>query len=155
MIYQNKKSCWPNGNTGRNGEKHMKKNNGNNGSKSSKGTGAAPERCAFEFRKLEKIMGDKFENENKVVFDLVERQGGRTTVTLTLYPGDGDYDNGVLDLFGITIRVTARSGKSGMFLSFPSYKGKDGDYHDHVTVYDKNFHAIVKEVLTAYYADES
>lgn len=132
------------------------KKNGNNGNKGNKGNGgAAPERATLKFRSMAEIMGDKFENENKVVFDLVERQGGLTTVTLTLYPGDGDYDNGVLDLFGITIRVTARSGKSGMFLSFPSYKGKDGEYHDHVTAYDKNFHAIVKEVLAAYYADEA
>lgn len=114
----------------------------------------APARLNLQFLTLDEIMASKAETENRVVFDLVARQEDLPTVTLTLYPTDKDFDNGILNLFGFSIRVIARAGKSGMFLSFPSQKGKDGNYYDQVTCYDKGFHAIVKEVLAAYYNDE-
>lgn len=136
----------------------MKKNNTNNASKEStnkKGSGKAPERATLKWRDPAAILGDRFENENKVVFDLVEKQNGLETVTLTIYPSDNDYDNAIISLFGISIRVIVRAGKSGMFISFPSRKGKDGEYFDEVTCYDKNFHSMIKEVLNGYYDDES
>ena len=114
----------------------------------------APARLNLTFMKLDEIMASKVESENKVEFDLVARQKDTPTVTLTLYPSDKEFDNGILNLFGFSIRVIARAGKSGMFLSFPSQKGKDGNYYDQVTCYDKAFHAIIKEVLAAYYNDE-
>lgn len=136
----------------------MKKNNG---SKNAPAKKEAPARVTLKWRTLDAIMGDMVESENKVEFDLVERQvvskGGEAlpSVTLTIYPSDKDFDNGIINLFGFSIRVTIRSGKSGMFVSFPSQKGKDGNYYDLVTCYDKNFHAMIKEVLAAYYNDES
>ena len=114
----------------------------------------APSRLTLAFLTLDEIMASKVESENKVEFDLVARQKNLPTVTLTLYPTDKDFDNGILNLFGFSIRVIARAGKSGLFLSFPSQKGKDGNYYDQVTCYDKSFHAIIKEVLAAYYNDE-
>lgn len=35
----------------------------------------------------------------------------------------------------------------GYFLSFPSYKKKDGSWEDIVSIYDKGFHSLVKELL--------
>ena len=35
----------------------------------------------------------------------------------------------------------------GYFLSFPSYKKKDGTWEDIVSIYDKGFHSLVKELL--------
>ena len=114
----------------------------------------APARLTLAFLTLDEIMASKAESENKVEFDLVARQKGVPTVTLTIYPSDKVFDNGILNLFGFSIRVIVRAGKSGMFISFPSQKGKDGNYYDQVSCYDKGFHAIVKEVLAAYYNDE-
>ena len=114
----------------------------------------APARLFLKFMKADVIMASKVESENKVEFDLVERQKGVPTVTLTIYPTDFDFDNAILNFFGFSIRCTVRRGKSGMFLSFPSQKGKDGKYYDQVAVYDKNFHVVIKEVLAAYYDDE-
>lgn len=130
----------------------MKKANANNAPKTETKV-SAPERAALKFRAVDAIMSDHFENENKAVFDLVEKQGGMETVTLTIYPSDKDTDNAILNLFNFSIRGVIRSGKSGFFLSLPSYKGSDGKYYDHVTVYDKNFHETVKGVLAAFYKD--
>lgn len=132
----------------------MKKNNASNAS-NKKENNKAPERSSLKFRTSAEILGDKFENDNKVVFDLVAKVDGKQTVTLTIFPSDNDYDNGVVDLFGFAIRVTIRSGQNGMFLSFPSKKQKDGDYFDLVSCFDKNFHSMIKEVLAGYYSDEA
>lgn len=135
----------------------MKKNNGsNNGSNKGNGKGKeAPARASLKWREVAAIMGDKLESENKVEFDLVDRQKGLPTVTLTIYPSDNAYDNAVLNAFGIAIRVMVRQGKSGFFLSMPSQKGKDGNYYDQVSCYDKDFHSMTKELLAAYYGDET
>lgn len=114
----------------------------------------APARVTLKFRTVTDIMGDAFTNENKVVFNLVEKQNGAELVTFTIYPTDMDFDNAILNVFGFSVRCLVRQGKSGMFLSFPSRKGKDGNYYDDVVCYDKNFHALMKELLAAYYNDD-
>ena len=114
----------------------------------------APKRVTLKFRTVDDILFSAFSNENKVVFDLVEKQNGADTVTFTIYPTDMDFDNAILNVFGFSVRCLVRQGKSGMFLSFPSRKGKDGNYYDDVVCYDKNFHALMKELLAAYYMDE-
>lgn len=113
----------------------------------------APAQLYLNFMSAADILATKAETENKVEFDLVARQKNVPTVTLTIYPTDYDHDNAILNLFGFSIRCTIRCGKSGMFLSFPSQRGSDGKYYDHVTAYDKRFHAVIKEVLAAYYDD--
>lgn len=35
----------------------------------------------------------------------------------------------------------------GYFLSFPSYKKNDGSWEDIVSIYDKGFHSLVKDLL--------
>lgn len=114
----------------------------------------APARLYLKFMTAADILATKAETENKVEFDLVARQKNVPTVTLTIYPSDFDFDNAILNVFGFSVRCTVRRGKSGMFLSFPSQKGKDGKYYDQVAAYDKNFHTVIKEVLAAYYDDE-
>lgn len=132
----------------------MKKQNANTKPANKPAQKEAPARLFLKFMATENIMASKVESENKVEFDLVDRQKGVPTVTLTIYPTDFDFDNAILNLFGFSVRCTVRRGKSGMFLSFPSQKGKDGKYYDQVAAYDKNFHAVIKEVLAAYYDDE-
>lgn len=133
----------------------MKKGTTNTkGNKKDAGKKEAPARVTLPFLTLSDIMNGMVETDNKVEFDLVARVDGKPAVTLTIYPSDKDFDNAILNLYGFSIRVIIRAGKSGMFLSFPSQKGKDGNYYDLVTCYDKDFHAIIKEVLAAYYNDD-
>ena len=132
----------------------MKKTNVKGNAKNG-GKKEAPARLNCQFLKVSEILASKVESENKVEFDLVARQKDIPTVTLTIYPTDYDFDNAILNILGFSIRVIIRSGKSGMFLSFPSQKGKDGNYYDLVTCYDKNFHSTIKELLAAYYNDET
>ena len=115
----------------------------------------APARLTLKWLEVSAILASKVETENKMEFDLVERQKGEPTVTLTIYPSDKDFDNAILNVFGFSIRVVVRAGKSGMFVSFPSQKGKDGNYYDQVTCYDKNFHSTIKAALSAIYADSN
>lgn len=135
----------------------MKKNETNTKAKGSKKDSKkeAPARVSLKFREVADILTTAAESENKVVFDLVEKQNGADAVTFTIYPTDMDFDNAILNLFGFSVRCIVRQGKTGMFLSFPSRKGKDGNYYDDVTCYDKNFHALMKELLAAYYSDEA
>lgn len=122
--------------------------------KATKATKEAPARVSCAWLTSADALASKVETENKVDFDLVARVDGKPAVTLTIYPSDKDFDNAILNLYGFSIRVIIRAGKSGMFLSFPSQKGKDGNYYDLVTCYDKDFHSIIKEVLEAYYNDD-
>lgn len=86
-----------------------------------------------------------------------EKEGGATRYCLAdgIYLGiveiDKDYDFGYIEVFGFSINVTIRSGKNGMFISFPSAKTKKGDYTDLVRCYDKNFHGAVKSLLEKLY----
>lgn len=115
----------------------------------------APARVTLKFREVVDIMSSAEETDTRVTFDLVEKQGGKSCVTLTIYPSDEDYDNGVLELFGFSIRVNIRSGQNGMYLSLPARKTSKGDWFDLVKCYDTNFHSTVKEVLAAYYGDDT
>lgn len=131
----------------------MKKNEVNTKAKGNKKE--APARVSLKFRTVADILTTAAESENKVVFDLIEKQNGMDTVTFTIYPTDMDFDNAILNLFGFSIRCFVRQGKTGMFLSFSSRKGKDGNYYDDATCYDKAFHALMKELLAAYYSDDA
>ena len=117
----------------------------------------APERVTLKWRSVMDILSSAEETEKYVKFDLVEKQGGLSVVTLTIYESDSSVDPCVIDVMGISIRGLICDSKKGMFLSLPSRKGKDGEYYNDVTIYDKNFHSMMKELLAAYYggnADE-
>lgn len=123
--------------------------------KATKATKEAPARVACPWLSSADALASKVETENKVEFDLVAKEGVVPSVTLTIYPTDMEWDNAILNLYGVSIRCVIRGGKNGMFLSLPSQKGKDGNYYDLVKVYDKGFYSLVNEVLAAYYGDEA
>lgn len=52
-----------------------------------------------------------------------------------------------LDFCGACFWCRVVEGKNGYFLSMPSQKDKDGEWHDVVTVFEKGFHATVKELF--------
>lgn len=118
---------------------------------------SAPERVSLKWRPVLDILADAVETDKGVIFDLVAKQNGMTVVSLTIYSSESSVDPCVIDVMGISIRGLICDGKNGMFLSLPSRKGKDGEYYNDVTIYDRNFHAMMKELLAAYYggnADE-
>lgn len=124
------------------------------GTKKAPANKKAPEQAYVKFLPVLDVLSKAAETENKVVFDLTAHDGRPPEVTLTIYPSDRDFDNAIINVFGFSIRVIIRAGKTGMFVSFPSQKGKDGKYYDIVTCYDKDFHALMKELLSSYYNDE-
>lgn len=73
-------------------------------------------------------------------------------VTMSIFESSKDYDFGSINVFGFSINVTYRNGKNGMFLSFPSVKTAKGDYSNLVSCFDKDFHALAREVLEAFYS---
>ena len=136
----------------------MKKNTNNTNTKATKGAKPAkkeaPKRATLKFQTCAEIMAGAYQDDKRTTFDLVAKNNGLETVTLTIYPTDADFDAAVINVFGFSIRCFIRQGSNGMFLSFPSHKDRNGEYHDDAACYDKAFHAIIKEVLTAYYSDE-
>lgn len=85
-----------------------------------------------------------------------EKEGGATRYTLAngiilgIVETHKDFDFGYIEVFGFSINVTIRSGKNGMFVSFPSVKTKEG-YADLARCYDKSFHETVKALLARLY----
>lgn len=52
-----------------------------------------------------------------------------------------------LDFCGACFWCRVVEGKNGYFLSMPAQKDKEGEWHDVVTVFEKGFHATVKELF--------
>lgn len=52
-----------------------------------------------------------------------------------------------LDFMGACFWCRVVEGKNGYFLSMPSQKDKEGEWHDVVAVYDKGFHKLMKELF--------
>ena len=129
----------------------------NKNTKNTKNTkNQAPARATLEWYTAESAYASvRKVGENSEVFDLVPPAKEGPSVTLRIFYSDNDYDNAILDLFGVSIRATIRQGSAGMFLSLPSTKKKDGSYFDLVTVYDKAFHGLIKDLLALVYSDES
>lgn len=138
----------------------MKKNTGSSKKPHAKGKGEAPARAMLKWRKPDEIITSAItDDKGNMHLELVEPQedkdGKKLPVcTLNIYPTNYDFDNGTIELLGFSIRVQIRSGKNGMFISFPQEKGKDGNYYDRVSCFDKNFHAMIKTVLSGVYEDE-
>ena len=53
-----------------------------------------------------------------------------------------------LDFMGACFWCRVVEGKNGYFLSMPSQKDKEGEWHDVVAVYDKGFHKLMKELFS-------
>lgn len=120
---------------------------------------AAPARVTFKWRSVFDILSDAETNKDgtRETFHLVEKQGDASVVDLSIFPSDNAFDAGVLDIMGFSIRVRIMSSSKGMFISFPSRKGKTADgaekWFDEVTCFDKNFHTMIRDLLAAYYED--
>lgn len=52
-----------------------------------------------------------------------------------------------LDFCGACFWCRVVEGKNGYFLSMPAQKDMEGEWHDVVTVFEKGFHATVKELF--------
>lgn len=53
-----------------------------------------------------------------------------------------------LDFMGACFWCRVVEGKNGYFLSMPSQKDKEGEWHDVVAVYDRGFHKLMKELFS-------
>lgn len=116
---------------------------------------ATVERVNIKWRPVLDILSDAVEGDNRVTFDLVERQNGLPVVTLTIYQSESSVDPCVLDVMGISIRGMVCDSKNGLFIALPSHKSKDGQYYNDVTIYDKNWHNLTSELLAAYYGGDN
>lgn len=76
-------------------------------------------------------------------------------VYMDICDGD-DSDYGSLNLYGVVILVSYREIKKGekkgeIFISYPQYKNKAGEYKPYVTNYSKALTSAIKTVLKAHY----
>lgn len=76
-------------------------------------------------------------------------------VYMDICEGD-DSDYGCLNLYGVVIKVNYRQITKGerageVFISYPKYKNKAGEYNPYVTNYSKALTEAIKSVLTAHY----
>lgn len=100
----------------------------------------------LEFNKLDEIIASKLEEKN------VTRYPVAPGVTLAIFNSDrDDYDFGSLNVYGLSVDITIRSGKKGMFISYPSYKNKDGEYKNLVSNFSKSFNEILASVVNKHY----
>lgn len=65
----------------------------------------------------------------------------------------GSNDTAQLNLFGICIRCRVVEDKKNkrFFLALPSYKAGNGDYKDLVTIYNKEMHTVIRQLLDEIY----
>lgn len=78
-------------------------------------------------------------------------------VYMDICDGDDDCDYGCLNLYGVVIKVNYRQitkgSKAGeVFVSYPQYKNKAGEYKPYVTNYSKALTEAIKAVLAKHYA---
>ena len=71
-------------------------------------------------------------------------------LTLKIYEGK-EYDSGYLGYYDMSVHITIRQGKNGAFISFPSYKMKNGDYKEYVTLFSKEDWKALKDFLEENY----
>lgn len=79
-------------------------------------------------------------------------------VTMDICEAD-DHDYGSLNLYGVVIMLSFRliskgERKGEVFVSYPQYKNKAGEYKPFVTNYSKGLNASMKAVLKAHYDNE-
>ena len=73
-------------------------------------------------------------------------------IVVRVYPGDEDRLSASLTIETtaghIVIYGQAVNGKNGWFFSYPSYKGKDGEYHNIVYALEKEVNENISEALS-------
>lgn len=79
-------------------------------------------------------------------------------VTMDICEAD-DHDYGSLNLYGVVIilsfRLISKGERKGeVFVSYPQYKNKAGEYKPFVTNYSKGLNTSMKAVLKAHYDNE-
>lgn len=85
----------------------------------------------------------------------VARYGLGAGVYLDIVEGE-EVDYGCLNIYGVVIRTTYREIKKGeragsVFMSYPQYKAKDGEYKPFVTNYSKSLNAKIGEAIKLHY----
>ena len=81
----------------------------------------------------------------KVIKEGVEEYQLGAGVYFTIYKEKGRVQ---LDFWGCCFFCDIKNGKNGYFLSLPAFKSKDGEWMSVISIYDKNFHSLMKELLT-------
>ena len=76
-------------------------------------------------------------------------------VSMDICEGE-EHDYGSLNLYGVVImlsfrEITKGERKGDVFVSYPQYKNKAGEYKPFVTNYSKGLNASIKAVLKAHY----
>ena len=79
-------------------------------------------------------------------------------VSMDICEGE-EHDYGSLNLYGVVImlsfrEITKGERKGDVFVSYPQYKNKAGEYKPFVTNYSKGLNASMKAVLKAHYDGE-
>lgn len=79
-------------------------------------------------------------------------------VSMDICEGDSS-DYGSLNIYGVVIKISIREIAKGkrkgeLFVSYPQYKTKDGEYNAYVTNYSKALNEAIKNVLSAHYDGE-
>ena len=79
-------------------------------------------------------------------------------VSMDICEGE-EHDYGSLNLYGVVImlcfrEITKGEHKGDIFVSYPQYKNKAGEYKPFVTNYSKGLNASMKAVLKAHYDGE-
>ena len=73
-------------------------------------------------------------------------------IVVRVYPGKGERLSASLtietEVGHVVIYGQAVDGKKGWFFSFPSYKGKDGEYHNIVYALEKDVNEAISEALS-------
>lgn len=74
-------------------------------------------------------------------------------IVVRAYPGEGDRLSASLtietEVGHVVIYGQAVNGKNGWFFSWPSYKGKDGEYHNTAYALEKDVNDAISEALSS------
>lgn len=79
-------------------------------------------------------------------------------VSMDICEGDKS-DYGSINLYGVVIKISIREiikgqRKGELFVSYPQYKNKDGEYAPYVTNYSKALNGAIKAVLDMHYNED-
>lgn len=107
------------------------------------------ERWDVELHELSHILSQAEEQKNGMKFELADH------IYLFIFDNENGADTAYLNLYGVSIRADVRAyekdGKTTYFLSYPSFKKKDGTYSQQVKCYSNNINSVINDVLDSYY----
>ena len=98
-------------------------------------------------------MASKKEN-TKAKKPSYKEESATEDITVRVYPKDGEDRLSAsvtieTEAGGIVIYGQAVNGKNGWFFSWPSYKGKDGEYHNTAYALEKDANDAISEALSS------